>query len=197
LKRKLSTDSKGLTLVEVMVTGVLFAVVLSMIAQALVVGSRSQRELSHKIAVHRQASMALDAIVRDAEMARFRNNVTYVVGNVQNPVPSLATQIRNSPVPPKELQFTRMEQGATIYDPPQPIKVGYFHNTNDDTLRQVFYESDGSTILPGTPSDGKVLVRDVRDFDAKLVLSGALPVLTVRVQVATINEYVVTEVTME
>jgi type II secretory pathway pseudopilin PulG len=201
------SNLKGLTLVEVMVTGTLFAVVLSMIAQALVVGSRSQRQLSHKIAVHRQASMALDALVRDAEMARYNANVRLIVGAVAGPVPAtdadadadIFTEVQNAPAPPTELQFTRMEPGATLYDPPRQIKVGYYRNTTDDTLRQVYYESDGTTIVSGTPPDGKVLVRDVRDFDVKLVISAVtnLPVLTARIQVATINEHVVTEVTLE
>lgn len=188
-------------------TGTLFAIVLSMIAQALVVGSRTQTQLSHKIAVHRQASMALDALVRDAEMARYNANVRLIVGTVEGPVPAtdsdtdpdIFTEVENTPADPKELQFTRMEQGATQYLPPQRIKVGYYRNIADDTLRQVYYESDGITIRPGTPPDGKVLASDVQDFDVKLELSAVtgLNVLTARIQVATINEHVVTEVTLE
>ena len=155
-----------------MVTGTLFAIVLSMIAQALVTGSRTQAQLSHKIAVHRQASMALDSLVRDAEMARFSANIRLIEGVANNPVPDVFTQFQNVPAPPVGLNISHTQSGATIYD-------------------------DTGAIMAGTPPDGKVLARDVRDFDVKMDLSGPSPVLTARVKVATLNDHVVQELSLE
>ena len=101
-------------------TGTLFAIVLSMIAQALVTGSRTQAQLSHKIAVHRQASMALDMLVRDAEMARYAANLRLIEGAANNPVPDVFTKVQNSPIPPVELWISRVEAGTTLYDAPLP-----------------------------------------------------------------------------
>lgn len=196
MKHKRSTNSRGLTLVEIMVTGTLFAIVLSMIAQALVTGSRTQAQLSHKIAVHRQASMALDSLVRDAEMARFSANIRLIEGVANNPVPDVFTQVQNVPAPPVELNISHTQSGATIYDEPEQIAVGYFRNSTDDTLRRVLYDDTGA-IMAGTPPDGKVLARDVRDFDVKMDLSGPSPVLTARVKVATLNDHVVQELSLE
>lgn len=180
-----------------LVTGTLFAVVLSMIAKALVVGSRTQSTLSHKIAVHRQASMALDAIVRNAEMARLTGNVELMEGATPTTVPTVFTSIQNDPSPPKELLLSVKEGGATIYDAPLPIVVGYFLNKADNTLREMHYPDDGTWLaIPGTPADGKVLARDVRQFDVKLE-SNPVPVLTVRVRVASIAEPIVTQTTLE
>ncbi|MCA9779622.1 MAG: prepilin-type N-terminal cleavage/methylation domain-containing protein [Candidatus Eremiobacteraeota bacterium] len=197
MRRKLTTDNRGLTLVEIMVTGTLFAIVLSMIAQALVTGSRTQAQLSHKIAVHRQASMALDMLVRDAEMARYAANLRLIVGAANNPVPNVFTKVQNSPIPPVELWISRVEAGATLYDPPEPIIVGYFRNTDDNTLRRLLYDQTGTAVLAGTPADGKILARDVRDFDVKIDNSGFSPVLTARLKVATLNEHVVQELSLE
>ena len=196
MKHKRSTNSRGLTLVEIMVTGTLFAIVLSMIAQALVTGSRTQAQLSHKIAVHRQASMALDSLVRDAEMARFSANIRLIEGVANNPVPDVFTQVQNLPAPPVELHISRTQSGATIYDVPEQIVVGYFRDSTDDTLRRVLYDDMGA-IIAGTPPDGKVLARDVRDFDVKMDLSGPSPVLTARLKVATLNDHVVQELSLE
>ena len=180
-----------------MVTGTLFAIVLSMIAQALVTGSRTQAHLSHKIAVHRQASMALDSLVRDAEMARFSANLRLIQGAANNPVPNVFTQVQNVPAPPVELWISRTQSGATIYDEPEPIIVGYFRNSTDDTLRRLLYDETGSAIIPGTPPDGKILARDVRDFEVKMDLSGTSPVLTAGLKVATLNDHVVQELSLE
>lgn len=180
-----------------MVTGTLFAIVLSMIAQALVTGSRTQAQLAHKITVHRQASMALDALVRDAEMARFSANIRLIEGVANNPIPDVFTIVKNVPAPPVELWISRTQSGATLYDEPEQIIVGYFQNSTDDTLRRFLYDETGTAILAGTPPDGKVMARDVRDFDIKMDLSGPSPVLTARLKVATLNDYVVQELSLE
>lgn len=184
-----------MTLIEVLVTGGLFAVVLTMIAQAMVVGHRAQSGLSHRIDVHRQAANALDLLVRDVEMARYSTFLRYQVGLVGNPVPTSVTVVDS----PNELRVVRMQAGTTLYDAPERVVVSYWRNPVDSTFRRTLYDSTGSAILSGTPPDGKVIARDVKRFDIKMEANPVtgLSTLTTRLNVATMGDPVKTEISLE
>jgi type II secretory pathway pseudopilin PulG len=195
-KRPQTKSARGMTLIEVLVTGILFSVVLSMVAKAMVVGHQAQSSLSHKVHIHRQASTALDLLVRDAEVARFFSNVSFITPlGPTLPFPATETQANN----PNELRITRMEGGTTIYDPPAQIHVGYWRSATDSTLRRTLYMADGLTVIPGTDAGGKVVARDVKEFDAKMVgnLTTGLSVLTVRLKVGTMEERVTKSMSLE
>lgn len=183
-----------MTLIEVLVTGVLFSVVLTMIAQAMVTGHRSQRSLSHKIDIYRKASTALDFLIRDVESAQLRAALSYISGGAPNPVPTTTTVVDG----PNELRIARSEGGATIYDTPAQIFVGYRRDSTDSTLRRTVYDSVANP-LPGTPALGRVIAKDVKAFDVKLTedTSTSLWALTVRLQIGTIGEPLTKEIWVE
>lgn len=189
-----------MTLLEVIVTGALFSIVLTMVAQALVAGQRTQSLLSHKIAVYRQASMALDQLVRDAQAGRVISNLQYSVGGSVVSFPSDFTQAKfEPPSPPTELLVSLRKEGLTPYSPSVPVRVGYWRNVADSTLRRTLYDGSTGAPLAGTDPSGKVLVRDVKDFDFKLAVnpSTSLNTFTARIRISTIAEPVSAEIALE
>lgn len=187
--------NRGVTLIEILVTGSLFAIVLTMVGKAMVMGHRAQSNISEKISIHRAASNALDVLVRDAEMARLTSRVYLFIGLSPQLVPTTATSIGVA----NEFRIDSLVQGTTIYDPPDSISVGYWRSTPDNTLRRSLYDpSDPSNPLPGTPAGGKILARDVSNFQISLnpdVTTG-LGTLTAVLTVSTIRP-LTTQVTLE
>ena len=184
----------GLTLLEVLVTGTLFGIVMTMVGRALVLGHRAQSTISQKIQFHREASAALDMLVRDAQMARFSGNVNLNVASSPTTVPSTLTSVTVA----NEFRIDRMTQGATLYDVPIPISVGYWRRSSDKTLRRTQYDASG-TVLAGTPAGGKVVGRDVQEFQVSLVpdATTGLSTLTAELTVSTLQEPLSTQVYLE
>lgn len=176
-----------MTLVEVLVTGSLFAVVLTMVARAMVVGQHAQTTLSHKVDIVRKASTGLDLLVRDAEAAQYSTRLTYLDNGTVTALPTTFTVVDT----PDELRVRRTAAGATIYDLPHDIDVGYWRDPADLTLHRTIYDS-------GPPQD-KIIARDVGIFDFQVAPNATtgLSVVTARVKVGTINEPVFTEFSLE
>lgn len=184
----------GLTLLEVLVTGTLFGIVMTMVGRALVLGYRAQSTISQKIQVHREASAALDMLVRDAQLARFSGNVNLNIASSPTTVPTTLTSVTVA----NEFRIDRMTGGTTLYDAPVPISVGYWRRNSDKTLRRTQYNSSG-TVLAGTPAGGKVVGRDVQEFQVSLVpdYTTGLSTLTAELTVSTIQEPLSTQVYLE
>lgn len=176
-----------MTLVEVLVTGSLFAIVLTMVARAMVVGQHAQTTLSHKVDIVRKASTALDLLVRDAEAGQFITRLTYLHTGTVTALPAAFTVVDT----PDELKVRRTAAGPTIYDLPHDIDVGYWRDPADLTLHRTLYDS-------GPPQD-KIIARDVGRFDFQVVPNATtgLSVVTVRVKVGTINDPVFAEFSLE
>ena len=192
-----SRRPRGMTLVEVLVTGVLFSVILGMIAQAMAMGYQSQRNLSQKVDTYRKASTALDLLIRDVEVAQNTSFLRYFGGGSTGAVPAgpVPTEVNH----PDEFQITRTEGGVTIYDPPSQIMVGYRRLATDSTLRRTLYDPTVPTFLPGTPPTGRIVAKDVNSFDIRLDAdpSSSLSILTVRIQVGTIAEPLTKQIWVE
>ena len=78
------------------------------------------------------------------------------------------------------------------------ISVGYWRRNSDKTLRRTQYNSSG-TVLAGTPAGGKVVGRDVQEFQVSLVpdYTTGLSTLTAELTVSTIQEPLSTQVYLE
>lgn len=187
-------NRKGLTLLEVLITGTLFGIVMTMVGRALVLGYRAQSNISQKIQVHREASTALDQLVRDAELARLSSRIYLVVASSPQTVPSTAVSVTVA----NEFRIDHMAQGPTIYDDPVPISVGYWRRDSDKTLRRTLYDAAGVP-LPNTPADGKIVGRDVQDFQVSLVPdpTTGLATLTAEATISTLERPLSTQVYLE
>ncbi len=151
----------GLTLLELIVAGALFAIFTGMVAQAMVMGHRAQRTVSSKLDSVRHASLALDLLMRDLQSAPSSAFVQL------NAVPVPATLTR--PTPAQELRITRFRAAGLPSSVPTEVTAGYWldDSTGEEgewTVRRILYDDAGSP-LPGEYSGGKIIVRDVREFE--------------------------------
>lgn len=185
----------GLSLIEVMVAGALFGLFTSMVATALVMGHQVQNSSTGKLDAVRRATLALDRLVRDVEAARFRSKVTMGGATV--------AVAPTSPEGLNELLITRQAliPGDTY---PSTVRVGYWidHGTPEDpadgTVRRVQYQGYGAlTPLPGETADGRILVRDVRDFLVSSEVSGPLTIIKAQLRVSTVGPAVKAAVATE
>lgn len=190
-----SKRRRGLSIVEVLVTGTLFGIILTMVAQAMVVGQRSQRTVSQKLVAVRNASLALDRIVRDCEAAvvdtrvRLRNPVSMNFG---------LTQIQG----PREFAINRFHNPGAIGTPPVEVVVGYWMMkppTELGTLQRMMYQANGFTPFSDFTATGRSVAMDVRDFRVSKTLNPAtgLSTIVVELSVSTVGAPVKAEVSLE
>lgn len=189
---------RGLTIVEVLITGSLFAVILGMVGQAMVLGHRSQRSLSTKLEAVRRASLALDLLVRDAQSARLSTRVTYRNPGL-SPVPTTLTTVSGG----DEFRVDRFQQAAVglLGD---PVSVGYWlvpgAGVADGTVNRTMYDrANPGNFINGYTANGRILVRDVRDFQVSMVQT-AVPTLwslNAQISVSTVGPPVTAAVTLE
>ncbi len=188
----------GLSLVEVLVTGSLFVLILTMVGQAMVLGHRSQRSISTKLESVRRASLALDLLVRDALSARISSRVTY-----RNPgattVPGTLTTVSGGG---QELRIDRFQRSdTTLFG--DPVSVGYWFVPGADppttgTVQRIIYDPFENPIA-GYTSDGKTLVRNVRDFQVSRVFDATtnLWTLNAQISVGTVGRPITAAVSLE
>lgn len=182
---------------EVLVTGSLFVLILTMVGQAMVLGHRSQRSISTKLESVRRASLALDLLVRDALSARISSRVTY-----RNPgattVPGTLTTVSGG----HELRIDRFQRNdVSLFG--DPVSVGYWYAPGADppatgTVQRVLYDPLGAPTL-GYTGAGKTLVRNVRDFQVSRTFDAAtnLWTLNAQISVGTVGRPITAAVSLE
>lgn len=163
----------GITLIETIIMGAVFALVVSMVAQALVSSFRFQRRIEAKIQAVREASLAAQAIVRDLEAARTDRQVG------RGPGPSFySSNLFPSPASPATSadglgMALRVPSGAAAPDEyvSEPLRVCYWHEQpvvdRLGEIRRAAYRRDpltGDYIPQEGGTAGLVVARGIREF---------------------------------
>lgn len=153
---------RGVTLIELLVASALFGLFTGMVATALILAHRTQDASTAKLDAVRRATMALDLLVRDVESARYNSKIS--MGTAAVP----ATPTR--PAGLQELQIRRNRK-SPHGDYKEPIVVGYWYDPGNGEpgqamVRRSLYDGYMTPLEPltGEPSDGRILVRDVKEF---------------------------------
>ena len=163
--RDSKTRRRGLTLVEILVSSALFGLFTGMVATALIIAHRTEDASVLRLDAIRRASVALDLMVRDLEAAQSDGDVS-LNGNT----PPVTTPEKPELVP-GGLLITRYRQNPAAPGVPtalQSVKVRYWYDPGTGEpgkgmVRRILCDYSG-TPLTTEPSDGRILVRDVIDF---------------------------------
>lgn len=164
----------GITLLELMVTGSLFGLFTGMVASALVMAQRTQDKTVVKLDAIRHASLAEDLLARDIEAARFSSRVT--VDNLPLPSgslrptaeqPLMVARLRQDP---SSSHDDATEEVVAVYwfEPhPQeslPVTADSDPPSRPGKLRRTLFDAASMAPVEGESEHGRVLARDVRDF---------------------------------
>lgn len=161
-------------MIELLVTGSLFGLFTGMVGGALVLAQRTQEQAVVKLDAIRHASLAEDLLARDIEAARFSSRVT--LDNAPLPAdalrptadqPLMVARLRQDPASTYDDVTEEVvavywfephpeEDGVVTADSPPPSKPGQ--------LRRTLFEAASMTPVDGETEDGRVLARNVRDF---------------------------------
>jgi prepilin-type N-terminal cleavage/methylation domain-containing protein len=186
---------RGLTLIEILVASALFGLFTGMVAGALIMAHRSQDASVSKLDAVRRATLALDLLVRDVEAAQYVSDVT--MNGATPPAKAGSPAQGTVPVGLNELQITRYRQypTSTYLTSLQRLVAGYWYDQGDPLvegdgmIRRVLYDSYSSPLAPlaGEHADGRVLVRDVRDFRVSSYALGGLTMLESEIWLGTLG----------
>ena len=155
--------TRGVTLMEILITGSLFGLFTGMVAGAMKMAHQSQEASVAKIELVRRASVALDQLVRDLESARYSSAA--LINGAELPTE------RTSPEGLNELQISRYRDNPALPgQDAEPVKVGYWFvppsATNSGEIRRTVYQAHSVPLqpVPEESADGRVLARGVKRF---------------------------------
>lgn len=190
----ISARRRAITLVEVLVAGALMGIFMTMVARALVMGFRTQARASEKVQAVREATMALDEIARDVSTADPQAALSLSLGLPPTALTSTPTRADVS----KEFRISGWHRydGYPAY--PDGVITGYWYvpatATAPGSLRKIVYDSYSLNPLPSQLPNGKILVRNVRDFLVSRQVVGGADVVRCELFVDQIAKPVVLEI---
>lgn len=160
----ISSRRRGVTLVEVLITGTLFGLFTGMVAGAMKLAHQAQANSVSKVELVRLASVALDSLARDLEAGRYSSMV------LMNGAP-----VPTEPVAPEglqELQVSRFRDDPRLPGEhnAEAVKAGYWFlppsESSPGEIRRTVYQAYTVPLrpVPGESEDGRVLARGVQRF---------------------------------
>ncbi len=194
----------GLTLIEILVASALFGLFTGMVAGAMVLAQRNQDAAVTKLDAVRRATLVLDLLVRDVQSAKYSSDVS--MNSALPPAKSGSPLMGTQPVGVAELDIKRLREFPGMGNPTttQRIVVGYWFDPGTGEpgkgmIRRVIYDAYSSPLVPvsGETADGRILVRDVRDFRVSSEVVGTLTFITAEIWIATIGNPISTSVALE
>jgi type II secretory pathway pseudopilin PulG len=164
-----SKRNSGITLIELMVTGVLFGLFTGMVAGALVQAHRVQDKSVAKLDAIRHASLAEDIMSRDIESGRYAENVNIFSAGAP-PATGTYPTFGTTPLLANPLLITRYRKHPNpAITFPQEVNIAYWFEPNADPelpgkVRRAILSP--TFPAPGVPEAGseRVVARDVFDF---------------------------------
>jgi type II secretory pathway pseudopilin PulG len=184
-----------MTLIEILVASALFGLFTGMVAGALVLAHRAQDKSVTKLDAIRRASLALDLLVRELEAAQYDKKVSMNGAAV----PANPTQ----PAGVNELQIRRNRAypGSTF---PDSVIAGYWFDpgtgeVGKGMVRRTLYSVYLSPLEPveGESADGRVLVRDVKNFLISRTVAGSLTTIRADIFLSTVGSPISTTVALQ
>ena len=193
----ISKRRRGVTLVEVLITGTLFGLFTGMVAGAMKMARQAQDSSVAKVEMVRLASVALDSLARDLEAGRYSSMV------LMNGAP-----VPTEPVAPEglqELQISRFRDNPLLpgENNAESVRAGYwFIPPNDSSpgeIRRTVYQAYTVPLqpVPGESEDGRVLARGVKRFLVRREVTDGITFIKADIWVGTLGNPISTAVAME
>lgn len=163
-----SRHLRGISLIEILVMGTVFALVTTMVAEAMVKSYRFHRRIEGKIQSTRQASLAAQQIVRDLEAARNDRQVTTALSS---PPAFFPTPLADADASQPLVIALRMPMNLPPPDEykSEYVKVAYWHVASADGLGEIrraryTYDLTTSSWVSRDGPAGKAIARGIRQF---------------------------------
>ncbi len=193
----ISNRGRGVTLVEVLITGTMFGLFTGMVAGAMKMARQAQDCSVAKVEMVRLASVALDSLARDLEAGRYSSMV------LMNGAP-----VPTEPVAPEglqELQISRFRDNPLLpgENNAESVRAGYwFIPPNDSSpgeIRRTVYQAYTVPLqpVPGESEDGRVLARGVKRFLVRREVTDGITFIKADIWVGTLGNPISTAVAME